>query len=169
MAPREKFVCDTSALINLHMHFRGRAIRRLRRAARSGTIVIPEGVQRELERGTDKLGEFVRKAPSGMVVKIQGNTTMQEELSRLAGQYTQSTRVGDKTHPDLRPKRKTAADTQVIAVAKVFRYTAVSDDKGVQLVCCLEGVPCISWCELARKLGLLDEQPSLLQAESDAS
>ena len=47
-----------------------------------------------------------------------------------------------------------AADSQVVAVAKVFGHTVVSDDTAVKLVCALENVPCISWAEFARRLGL---------------
>ncbi|MCX7887742.1 MAG: hypothetical protein N3B01_10900, partial [Verrucomicrobiae bacterium] len=51
-----------------------------------------------------------------------------------------------------------AADAQVVAVAKLLKGVAVSDDRAVKLVCATEGVPCIGWSEFARGLGLIRPQ-----------
>jgi hypothetical protein len=46
---------------------------------------------------------------------------------------------------------------------------AVSDDAAVKLACALEGVPCIGWSELARRLGLIEPQQLNLNLGSEAT
>ena len=57
--------------------------------------------------------------------------------------------------------RKKAADSQVVAVAKLHGRIAVSDDHAILLACMIEGVQCIGWTEFARRTGVAPTQQQL--------
>lgn len=151
MDGQEKYVCDASALINLHRHFERTCIKRLRQLAKSGNLYIPEGVARELRRGTDSLSQ-----KDLVVVRLKSNPRLRDVVARMERNYGESIAIGKQQYPGFWASRagRKAADSQVVAVAKVFGHTVVSDDNAVKLVCALENMPCIGWTEFARRLGL---------------
>lgn len=155
MERQEKYVCDADSLINLHRHFRGRCTRRLRQLAEKSKLYIPEGVARELRRGTDRLSKFIEQRESSIVIRMK-NPELLAEFTRMERAYGESIQVGKQKHPGFWKSRAgyKAADSQIVAVAKVFGHTVVSDDSAVKLACFLENVPCIGWTEFARRLGL---------------
>ncbi len=160
MSSRDVYVCDADCLINLHRHFERKAISGLRRSTRSGKVKLPEGVAREILRGTDKLAEFVEREERTAVVKVSDLSGLRAEISRLERRYGEKIVFG-KQHYSGFWKSKAgmqAADSQVVGVTKLLGGVAVSDDRSVKLVCALENVPCIGWSELARRLGLSNPQ-----------
>lgn len=164
MPTSKTYVCDTDSLINLHRHFGMKAIKELRRLSKEEKLKVPEGVIRELIRGTDKLANFAKSEQSWFIVTINSTPSLKEEIKRLENQYGQKIAVGGRQYQGFWSSKagQKAADSQVVAVAKLFKGTAVSDDNAVKLACALENVPCISWSEFARQLGLIQpEQPSL--------
>ena len=157
MDGQEKYVCDADSLINLYQHFGRAFLRRLRQLAQSTALCIPEGVVRELHRKTDRLSRFVRNyEKSNVVVRVRSNPRLQAEVVRMEKFYGEFIVVGKKKYPGFWASRagRKAADSQVVATAKVFEGIAVSDDGAVKLACALENVACISWTEFARRLGL---------------
>lgn len=62
MPAPEIHVCDADCLINLHRHFGRKAISALQHLGKRGGLKLPEGVIRELERGTDRFGEVCARA-----------------------------------------------------------------------------------------------------------
>jgi len=157
MAPQEQYVADANALIQLHRHFGPTALRKLRELAASETLRLPEGVVREILRGTDRLAQFVKKHQPDLEVSFRNNTSLISELSRIERTYGESISVGKRKYPGFwhSPAGRKSADAQVIAAAIVLRATVVSDDRAVQLACSQEGVPCIGWTEFARRIGLI--------------
>lgn len=160
MDGQEKYVCDADALINLHLHFGRACIRKLIQLAKSETLYIPEGVVRELRRGTDSLSRFAKQQGDLVVVSLKNDLKLLSEITRMEKAYGQYITIGNRTYPGFWKSRagRKAADSQVVAVARVFGYTVVSDDNAVKLACALENVPCIGWTEFARRLGLMKPQ-----------
>ena len=154
---QEKYVCDASSLINLHRHFKGKCMRRLRQLVEKEELCIPEGVARELRRGTDRLSEFIKRWEEPVVIRLRNNPRLQAEVVRVERLYGNSITVGEVEYKGFwaSPAGRKAADSQVVAVAKIFGCTVVSDDNAVKLACAQEDVPCIGWTEFARRLGLL--------------
>ena len=93
------------------------------------------------------------------------------EFARIERAYSESIQVGKQKHPGFWKSRTgyKAADGQVVAVAKVFYCTVVSDDNAVKAACALEDVPCISWTEFARRLGLVGPAKQLSLFEVNKS
>jgi hypothetical protein len=161
---QEKYVCDSDSLIKLHRHFERACVKGLRQLAKSGALYIPEGVARELRRRTGGLSKFIEQHEDFVVVRLKNNPRLPAEVARLETIYGESITVGKRRYPGFWASQagRKAADSQVVAVAKVFDHTAVSDDNAVKLACALENVPCIGWTEFARRLGLV-KQLSLFQ------
>lgn len=164
----EVYVLDASALIDLDHHFPA-GLRELRNMVQRGKIRIPEGIFRELKRGTDNVSKAVKKwsrENADCVVQIGRVHNVASELARIERQYGERIIVGKQTYPGFwhSPAGRKAADGQVIAVAKVLSATVVSNDRAVRLACMLENVPCIDWTELARRAGLA-VQPRLSGVE----
>ncbi len=160
----ETYVLDTDALINLHSHFHSR-FRQLRHMVQQGQIKIPEGVFRELQRKTDRLFKTIRQwseSNSECVVEAERVYGLREQLVHIEQRYGNEIVVGAKSYPGFwhSPSGQKAADGQVVAAAKVLNATVVSDDRAVRLACMLEGIPCISWSEFARRSDLAT-QPAL--------
>lgn len=132
----------------------------LRNQVKSGGLKIPEGVVRELERGTDRLGKFVREQRGQLEVTAWQLPGLRPEVARLERLYGQKIRVGSQEYVGFwrSSAGRKSADAQVVAVAKLLEGVAVSDDRAVKLVCALEGVQCIGWSEFARRLGLIKPQ-----------
>lgn len=161
MPPREIYVCDADCLINLQRHFGRKAMSALRRLASSGGLRLPERVVKELIDKTDKLAKFVRGQRSHIEVKVRQIPSLHTEIPRLERLYGEKIRVGTQEYTGFWHSRagRKAADAQVVAVAKSqTNGLAASDDQAVKLACALEGVPCIGWSELARRLGLIKPQ-----------
>ncbi|MCL6642559.1 MAG: hypothetical protein K6T71_04460, partial [Candidatus Bipolaricaulota bacterium] len=153
-------VCDADCLINLHRHFGKDAIKALRDRGKKGGLKVPEGVIRDLIRGTDKLARFVREREERQYLEMGARQLPQlhTEIPRLERLYGETIRVGTQEHAGFWNSKagRKAVDAQVIAVAKLLKGgVAVSDDGAVKLACALEGVPCIGWAEFARQLGLI--------------
>lgn len=159
MAPHEKHVCDADCLINLQRHFGRTALRVLRRLSRHEMLKLPEGVVREIKRGTDKLGKFAEDNERFIAVGVTQNIRIRDEVAVLERRYGETIVYGQQKYPGFwkSPAGRRAADAQVVAVAKVLGGTAVSNDRAVQLACSLEGVTCIGWAELARRLNIAEQ------------
>ncbi len=160
MPESEIYVCDADSLINLHRHFGRQATSVLRRLSQTRKLRLPEGVVRELKRGTDKLAKFVQKHRQYIEVTARQIPSLHTEIPRLEGLYGEKIRLGTQEYLGFWHSKagRKAVDAQVVAVAKVLEGVAVSDDQAVKLVCALESVPCISWSEFARRLGLIKPQ-----------
>jgi hypothetical protein len=137
-------------------------MRGLRGLVKQEALKLPEGVVREILRQSDKLKKFIQEIREKVEVKVGPGTRASLEVSRLEKLYGDRIRYGKLEYPGFWHSKagKHAADSQVVAVAKVFRATAVSDDRAVRLACSLEGVPCIGFAEFWRRIGLV-EQPDL--------
>jgi predicted nuclease of predicted toxin-antitoxin system len=157
---RDMYVCDADCLINLHRHFGRKALAELRRLGRNGALKLPEGVIRELIRGTDHLASFAEKHQKLLEVAISTNARLQREVATLEKKYGERIVFGQQSYAGFwRSKAgRRAADGQVVAAAKSEQAMAVSDDQAVKLACALENVPCIGWSEFARRLGLITAQ-----------
>ncbi len=159
----ELYVCDADALIDLWRHFGDVALKALRRLAKHGRLKSPEGVCREILRGSDRLMCFVKSKRASVEVRIQG--PLEGMVAELERKYGERIRLGRQEYGGFWKSKagKQAADGQVVAVAKHHSAICVSDDRAVRFACALEGVPCIGWTEWARKLGLV-KQLSLFEA-----
>ncbi|MCS7009309.1 MAG: DUF4411 family protein [Chthoniobacterales bacterium] len=160
MPSPEVYVCDADCLINLHRHFGKRALAELRRLGKRGDLKIPEGVIREIIRGTDKLAKFLEKQQHSLSVAVSADPRLPPEIAKLENRYGETIIFGEQRYGGFWTSRagRKAADAQVVAVAKLLKCVAVSDDRAVKLVCALEGVQCIGWSEFARRLGLIKPQ-----------
>jgi hypothetical protein len=157
MESSEKYVCDADCLINLHRHFGQSCLRALRGLGRRGALKLSEGVIREIKRGTDKLAQFVEKEEQVLEITISNNPFLSNEIARLERSYGEKIAFGQQEYSGFWKSRagRQAADAQVVAVAKLLKAIAISNDRAVQLACSLEGVSCINWTELARRLELV--------------
>lgn len=164
LAP-EIYVCDADCLINLYRHFKQKAIEIMRHLASTSRLKIPEGIVREIIRHTDSLARFVKSHQYLLTVSIRGNPQLHSEIGRLESQYGETITIGDQSYSGFWKSKagRQAADAQVIAVARLLKGVAVSDDRAVKLACALEDVPCISWSEFARRIGLIG--PKQLELE----
>lgn len=157
MESTEKYVCDADCLINLHRHFGRASLKALRGLGKKGALKLPEGVIREIKRGTDKLARFVEKEEQVLEVTISSDPSLSNEIARLERSYGEKIVFGQQEYSGFWKSRagRQAADAQVVAVAKLLKAIAISNDRAVQLACSLEGVSCINWAEIARRLGLV--------------
>jgi hypothetical protein len=157
MPKTEIYVCDADCLINLYRHFRWKAIRALRGCMNGGDVKLPEGVVREILRGTDELAKLVREQQQHLCITTKKNNVLLNEIVRLERLYGEKIRFGRNEYPGFWKSKagKLAADSQVVALAKLTdNGIAVSDDRAVKLACATETVPCIGWIEFARRLAL---------------
>jgi len=165
MAPQERYVIDANALIGLYRYFGSKAVRKLREMLKDKSLRSPEGVVRELLRGTDRIARFVKNHRSDLEISFKENPKLIFYLSKIETRYGEFIHIGRQKHPGLwsSPAGRRSADAQVVAAAIALQATVVSDDHTVQLVCSLEGVPCIGWAEFARRIGLVPQSrlPSL--------
>lgn len=148
------YVCDADALINLWRHFNNDAIKVLKWLARRGSLKIPEGVCREVLRGSDRLMRFAKTERAKVEVRIQGQ--LREVVVEMERKYGERIQFGERRYPGFWSSKagREAADAQVVAVAKHLSAVCVSDDRAVHLACALENVACIGSAEFARQLGL---------------
>jgi rRNA-processing protein FCF1 len=163
----EKYVVDASALVDIHNHFRGK-FHKLKALVESGCVKIPEGVLRELRRTTDKLSKTLERWVENFphcIVQIDRVHNLASELVRVERQYGERIQVGVNERPGFwtSPSGRKAADGQVVAVTKILKCTAVSDDYAVRLACMLEGIPCIGWTEFVRQIGSNSNQLRLFE------
>ena len=156
MASNEKHVCDADCLINVHRHFGRVAFRVLRTLAKRGGLKLPEGVVREIKRGTDKLAKLVKENERFVAVSVSRDIRIRDELGSLERRYGNEIIYVRQKYPGFwkSPAGRQSADAQVVAVAKMLGGIAVSDDRAIQLACSLEGVTCIGWAEFARRLNI---------------
>lgn len=171
MPSGEVHVCDADCLINLHRHFGRKAIATLRQLGKRGGIKLPEGVVREIIRGTDNLAKFAEREQRSLLVTVGDDPRLRAEIARLERHYGETIVFGQQQYGGFWKSKagKQAADAQVVAVTKMLKGgVAVSDDRAVKLVCALEGVPCIGWSEFARRLGLIRAQQLDLDLDSGA-
>lgn len=93
---------------------------------------LPEGVVREIKRGTDKLAKFVEQHEQFVAVTVQGDERIRDEIARLERQYGETIVYGQQKYAGFWKSRagREAADSQVVAVARVLGTDAlaVSDD-----------------------------------------
>ncbi len=153
------FVCDTSSIFNLYEHFPTQFKRKIENLAKNGALKIPEGVWREIKRKTDKIFKIIQKIVNkypSTVVYIKNDPRTINEFYEVERKYGEFIQVGNRKYDGFwkSASGKKAAEGQVIAIAKVFNYTVVSDDNAVRLACMLENIQCIGWTEFARRLGI---------------
>jgi hypothetical protein len=156
MPALEKHVCDADCLIDLHRHFGRTCFGALRRLAKFGALKLPEGVVREIKRGTDKLAKLIKDNERFIAVSVMQDARIRDEVAILERRYGETIVYGNQKYPGFWKSSagRKAADAQVVAVAKALGGTVVSDDRAVQLACSLEGTTCIGWAELARRLNI---------------
>lgn len=166
----EVYVCDATSLIDLHRHFPKIFSRKLKKLTRTGRLKVPEGVYRELLRGSDKLRVILKKWQKEhcIVINVSSSSRLQAQLGELERNYGDKIQIGNRTYRGFWKSKagRQAADSQVVAMAKVHGHTVVSDDTAVRLACSLEDVPCISWTEFARRISLSYAMPSLFDQPS---
>src|SRR6266498_3322905 len=135
MSAHEKHVCDADCLIDLHRHFGRTCFRALRGLAKLGALKLPEGVVREIKRGTDKLAKFVKDNERFVAVNVTQDVRIRDEVARLERLYGKTIVYGQQKYPGFWESLagRKAADAQVVAVAKRIDGIAVSDDRAVQL------------------------------------
>lgn len=160
MPPSDVYVCDADCLINVYRHFGRKAISALRRYGKTSRLKLPEGVLREIIRGTDKLASFAKTEWKTVGVEIGNDSRLSAETARLENLYGQKIRIGTREYIGFwhSAAGRKAADAEVVAVAKLLIGTVVSDDRAVELACACEGVPCIGWSEFARRVGLVEPE-----------
>jgi predicted nucleic acid-binding protein len=160
MSVGETFVCDANALINFTRHF-PKQTRALRKAITSGQVQIPEGVYRELVKGSDKLSRLLHQWKEKRQISLQlQDPRLMATWNRINQTYGLPFAVGTKRIPGFwsTVSGRHGVDAQVVAVAAFYGYTAVSDDTAMKSVCMLENVTCISWQEFARRIGVVPKQ-----------
>jgi rRNA-processing protein FCF1 len=150
----EVYCLDADALINIHIHY-PKALRKLRKCAKDGNVVIVEGVHREIRRKSDKLKAMVDSYKNEYdAVKRLGSPPHRMELVRLENAYGDSIRIGKQSRQGFRASAsgRKSADSQVVTACKVDNYICVSNDRAIQDACHLENVPCIGWQEFYRRM-----------------
>jgi len=156
----QRYVLDTSVVIDLHDHFHIRRVRKtLRGLCTQDRLVLPEGVKRELRRRTDRAYETVRRLAEkypNCQVRLKDVPNLCAELARIEKAYGQKIQVGPRRYPGFWKSHSghKAIDGQVVSIGKKLQCTVVADDQAVRLACLLENVPCIGWTEFARLVGL---------------
>lgn len=162
MAQGTVYVCDTSALIDIHQHF-PKHFRKLKSLVEQNRLRIPESVSRELKRRSNKVSAALQtwaKTYQQLIVIVGRVNRLRTEVPRIDVAYGEKVSVGGREYPGFwhSSAGRKAADAQVVAVAKVFGWTVVSDDRAVRYACLLERVECIGWSEFARRAGIIGEQ-----------
>ena len=131
------------------------------RYGKTDELKLPEGVVREIIRGTDKLAKFIEKEKHSLSVAASTDRRLPGEIKQLENLYGETILFGQQKYGGFWKSKagRQAADAQVVAIAKLQDGgVVVSDDRAVKLACALEGVPCIGWSEFARRLGLIKPQ-----------
>lgn len=158
------YCLDADALINIQI-FYPEALRLLNRFGKTGSVVIPEGVCREILKKSDRLKAMVLnwRKKHNAVINLQSPPLLME-LRRMEEAYGERIQVGRQQRKGFWASQsgKRAADSQVVAVCKVLSYIAVSNDEAVQNACHLEDVPCIGWQEFYRRMKLGHSPQGLL-------
>ena len=152
--PSEIYCLDADALVNIQKYYL-KALKEISRYGKDGKIVIPEGVYREICRKTDRLKNMVQTWHKKHSAVIRFDTpTLRAEFARIERAYGNEIVLGDQKRKGFWTSKsgKQAADSQVVAVCKVNKYIAVSNDQAVQDACHIENVPCIGWQEFYRRM-----------------
>lgn len=111
-------VCDADYLINLYRHFGQKAISALRRLGRKGDLKIPEGVVREIIRGTDNLARFIEGQRQQLEVSVRQNPALHSEIPRLEKLYGDKIRVGNRLKPRQSSGKSPAQKPRAFASAR---------------------------------------------------
>ncbi len=150
----ETYCLDADALINIQIYYFD-ALKELNRYAKNGKVVVAEGVYRELCRKTDRLKRMVQtwRKKHSAVIRLD-TQTLHAELARIEKAYGDKIVIGKQQRKGFWASKsgRQAADSQVVAVCKVNKYIAVSNDQAVQDACHLENVPCVGWQEFYRRM-----------------
>ncbi|MGH8103566.1 MAG: hypothetical protein ACREJQ_03490 [bacterium] len=114
-------------------------------------------------RKLDRLSNLAERWEKKYAIKMKGDPQLWSELKRIETTYGEWVIVGPNRHKGFWKSKagRKAADGQVVAVSKVLKCTAVSDDNAVELACMLEDVPCIGWAEFARRLREKERRPEM--------
>ena len=151
----EHFAPDADALINIHRHF-PEELELLHQLARHGRLHLVGGVYREILRGTDRLRVALERwVQAGWeAVEVDRDEALRDAYARIELTYGRSVRVGKQVYQGFwtSPAGRRAADGQLVAAAKVRRWTVASDDKVVRAACLLEDIPCVHWQEFLRRV-----------------
>lgn len=157
------YICDTCALFNFYRNFSLQFKNKIKILVRGDVLKISEGVWREIKRKTKKIfkimSKIVEKYPS-VIVEVKSHPKIKDFLYEIERKYGNIIQVGNQQYPGIWKSfsGRKAAEGQVIAIAKFFGYTVVSDDTAVKLVCMLENIECIGWTEFVRRLKIPQQQ-----------
>ncbi len=150
----EVYCLDSDALINIQRYY-PEALKEVARYARKGTIVIPEGVYREICQKTDGLKRMVQIWQNKYsAVILLDSPELRGELVRIEKAYGERITIKKQQRKGFWKSKsgKRAADGQVVTVSKVKGWIAVSNDQAVQDASSIENVPCIGWQEFYRRM-----------------
>lgn len=159
----ERYICDTSSIINLYNNFPNQFRRIIKNCAREDVLRIPEGIWRETRRKTDKIfkqmQKIIEKYPFTLI-RVKDDRKIMEKIPNFEIKYGEFIKIGNQRYDGFwkSASGRKAADAQIVAIAKVFNYIVVSDDTAIKLVCMLENIQCIGWTEFARRFGNLAQQ-----------
>lgn len=158
----EIFCCDLDTLVNLRD---AKLLGKLRVLVREERAKIPEGVNREARRKTDRLAKTVEnwQKKYGFIVDLDYEALA--ILPKLEQKYGPPFSIGGKKYPGFwkSPSGRKSVDAQVVALAKSRGWIVVSNDDSVHGACMLEDVGCRRWEEIGRIL-LGPQQLSLWNA-----
>ncbi len=161
----QKYCCDATALIDIAQRFED-GVKKLDKAAKGGSLVVPIAVFNELRKKSDQLKAAVERwntTKYQAVIRIDSTGEFKRECARIERTYEPDFMVGSKVQGGFwRSKAgQKAADAQVVAIAKVKKLIAVSQDQAVNNACLLENIDCIGWQQLWRRItglgGLFEE------------
>ena len=160
-----KYCCDATALIDIAQHFED-GVKKLDKAAKGGSLVVPIAVFKEIQKKSDHLKTAVERWSTTKyqaVIRIDSTGEFKREYARIERTYGPDFMVGSKLQGGFWKSKagQTAADAQVVAIAKVLKLIAVSKDQAVNNACLLENIECIGWQQLWRRItglgGLFEE------------
>ena len=160
------FCCDANALINFA---RAERFTELDALARQGLLRIPMGVYAEVfphqREGREKRLLARWKEDARVAVSLDDDAVAKSLLPDIERTYGPQFHIGGLTYAGFWSSKagRDAADGEVVAFAKAYGWTVVSNDGSVRGACLLEGIECHSWEQLAHRLDTVESQPSSAQ------
>ncbi len=163
---RAIFCCDANALIYFA---RAGRFMELDALARQGLLRIPMGVYDEVfshqREGREKRLLARWKEDARVAVSLDDDAEARSLLPGIERAYGPQFRIGGVTYAGFWNSKagRDAADGEVVAFAKAYGWTVVSNDGSVRGACLLEGIECHSWEQLAHRLDTDGSQPASSQ------
>lgn len=160
------FCCDANALINFE---RAGRFTELDALARRGLLRIPMGVYDEVfpyqREGRERRMLARWKEDARVAVSLDDDDGARSLLPAIERAYGPQFHIGGVAYAGFWSSKagRGAADGEVVAFAKAYGWTVVSNDGSVRGACLLEGIECHSWEQLAHKLDTDGSQPASSQ------